>query len=153
MHRSAESRSIGRWIGVVAFGITLMSIFLMWTQEDRDAWLKLHYAGTGYVDGYGWNGTIWKQRLYHCWFLVYAAIAVMIPWLCIHLHRMFGVALRAFFLLVASGALLHAILLLHEAINSDRVMIGFGGWIGLAGVGVCIGAGWIRVFVHETDAE
>jgi hypothetical protein len=123
----------------------MVSMFLLWTQEDRDMWMKLHYPTTGSVDGNGWSGTILRQRLANLWFLFYAGTAVLTPWLDRLLHRRLGVALRALLLVVAAGATVHAILLLRLANSSDRVMIGPGGWLGLAGVGACLGAGWIEM--------
>jgi hypothetical protein len=92
---------MNRWIAAAAFGITLVSMFLLWTQEDLDLWMKLHYATTGSVNGNGWSGTILKQRLANLWFLLYAATAVLTPWLDRRLHRRLGVALRALLLIVS----------------------------------------------------
>jgi hypothetical protein len=67
-------------------------MFLLWTQEDQDLWMKLHYPTTGSADGNGWSGTILQQRLVNVWFLFYAATAVVTPWLDRRFHRRLGPA-------------------------------------------------------------
>jgi hypothetical protein len=122
-------------------------MFFLWTDEDLDLWMKLHYAttgsakGTGWTGDSGWTGNFDPWRVENFWFIAYAAVALLTPFLRPYsTHRL----CEALLALVSLCAVAHSTVFLHEAVVSDRVMIARGGWIGLVSVATCLVAGWVE---------
>jgi len=137
-----------RAIHVGALVLTFVSMFFLWTDEDLASWMKLHYATTGSAKGSGWEGYLYFRYraiyIYHCWFFIYAIVALFIAEAGRFVARALCVVVLALLSLVVLG---HAVVLVCHAIDSERVMIGIAGWCGLLGVAASVGMAWTRVAV------